>query len=1361
MSRWRSLQILRLTAGKAAARFTHSGQAAAGIPQTSQWPSNSAHWSSPKDGVRRDVFSNRIVNAWTLLEACLELGNMERAESVLPVLSEISSEHELTLAVNMYLKKLVERESGYNSLAEDWMRRIRFKLPNFKPNEITDALLLRNACMALPQNPEILESRLRDVTKARLASILKQRELFDADAVDLITRHAELVGDAQVPLDDEEAGRSTALKSSKGQDQGITGENVKPTETVDDLVIREPIRKLGLDTLTPTSSVGLASIRYALQAFKRGAFLTGDELERFKQTIERVDLPHVRDANIDVDDYDFFEIYKSLKTDEERRAFEVILEEVNMKRQMNLETKGIEAARMKWKHTFQQLVKLDQSEDTKVRVGGIDTILWEWHLAMMPLVKKEVALAKILASYSSVSDIPQELVAKLKADGLTSQALEKKLAHAPYMLLTDPENLPAVTMIELIRLHSQEYSLKAAVVMERIGRNVEKEYRLKTAKQSIKEMKESAATVSTQKKKAASSAEPLSPVLNEWPVSIAIKVGSALLGMFLNTARIEVTGKDPVTGSQVKSTAPAFYHSHQYQRGTRVGVIKANRRVANILSGEKHTVHPQLLPMLCKPKPWTDWNDGGYWYSRSNIIRTKHCPEQEAYIAAASQRNQLPKVYDGLNVLGNTAWTINKPMLRVVTEIWNSKEAFLDIPPHVDATADLSHIERPSSDSDPSELRDYKRKCRDAILANGGLYSQRCDLNYKLDIARALVGEKFYLPHNLDFRGRAYPLSPHLNHLGNDVSRSLLLFWEGKKLGPRGLQWLKIHLANLFGVNKISHEERVRFVDDNLSKVIASAEHPMADSEECSWWKHADDPFQALAACFEIRDAMRNPSGPENFTSHLTIHQDGSCNGLQHYAALGGDEEGARGVNLERAERPQDVYSRVLEIVRRKVAADADVNAHSNTPNAAKKPVGKAAAKRQDIAKLVLPILSRKVVKQTVMTHVYGVTYIGAREQIANRLDDESNYPKEKIFVGASYLARHVLASVRELFHSAHEIQDWLAENAAKICKSVVVDPELRPSNPSTRLLNSTSCVSSVIWTNTLGMPIVQPYRKEKTTPIKTELQSVYITDPYSFQAVHSRKQKAAFPPNFVHSLDGSHMLMTAVACKDEITFAAVHDSYWTHASDVDVMNTKLRRCFVDLHSTNLIDKLHDEFQQRYADHLEIAEIYSDSELGRRLAPIFRAYRAKRGARAVKKVDDPKSSRQGHMLTVQELIDLELHKAEFGSAVELVRQYGPQNLQQLEKIPPRRRRPNSGLRSKEIAPQEEDEGVNLDEGIEAEEEAEDVEHLHAGDASPSDVRGKSRNQRKMRVLVPFHVPPVPSRGKFDVRNVLDSPYFFS
>jgi hypothetical protein len=58
----------------------------------------------------------------------------------------------------------------------------------------------------------------------------------------------------------------------------------------------------------------------------------------------------------------------------------------------------------------------------------------------------------------------------------------------------------------------------------------------------------------------------------------------------------------------------------------------------------------------------------------------------------------------------------------------------------------------------------------------------------------------------------------------------------------------------------------------------------------------------------------------------LTNHwQDGTCNGLQHYAALGRDYDGARHVNLVNApnDRPQDVYAAVCAKVNLLVAAHA------------------------------------------------------------------------------------------------------------------------------------------------------------------------------------------------------------------------------------------------------------------------------------------------------------------------------------------------------------------------------------------------------------------------------------------------------
>lgn len=89
-----------------------------------------------------------------------------------------------------------------------------------------------------------------------------------------------------------------------------------------------------------------------------------------------------------------------------------------------------------------------------------------------------------------------------------------------------------------------------------------------------------------------------------------------------------------------------------------------------------------------------------------------------------------------------------------------------------------------------------------------------------------------------------------------------------------------------------------------------------------------------------------------------------------------------------------------------------------------------------------------------------------------------------------------------------------------------------------------------------LGLPCIQPYRtKTSNEKVKTLVQEivVYRAD---MLGINKLKQQTAFPPNYIHSLDSTHMMYTALSCKQQgITFAAVHDSYWTHVSKINSLN--------------------------------------------------------------------------------------------------------------------------------------------------------------------------------------------------------------
>lgn len=120
-------------------------------------------------------------------------------------------------------------------------------------------------------------------------------------------------------------------------------------------------------------------------------------------------------------------------------------------------------------------------------------------------------------------------------------------------------------------------------------------------------------------------------------------------------------------------------------------------------------------------------------------------------------------------------------------------------------------------------------------------------------------------------------------------------------------------------------------------------------------------------------------------------------------------------------------------------------------------------------------------------------------------------------------------------------------------------------------------------WVTPLGLPVIQPYRRESGLLVKTLVQSVVLVDCSDKLPVSSQRQRSAFPPNFVHSLDSTHMLMTANRLKEmHIPFTAVHDSYWCHAAHITTMNATLRDCFVDLYSRPILEDLRASLVARY-----------------------------------------------------------------------------------------------------------------------------------------------------------------------------------
>ncbi len=293
----------------------------------------------------------------------------------------------------------------------------------------------------------------------------------------------------------------------------------------------------------------------------------------------------------------------------------------------------------------------------------------------------------------------------------------------------------------------------------------------------------------------------------EWPITTRAKVGAFLTAALIEVAKVPVQVQNPETKELLTQMQPAFSHSYQLRKGKKYGVIVANQVLMEQLKREPvHSLLAKQLPMIVLPEPWTSFQKGGFIAHPDKVMRIKHGDkDQRHYVEAALGQGNMEQTFKGLDVLGKTSWKINQSVFDVMLKAWNSGEAIANFPPE---QPNLKVPEEPSAAKDPLERREWIMAVKRVENIRAGLHSQRCFQNFQIEIARALRNETFYFPHNIDFRGRAYPIPPYLNHMGADHCRGLLQFGEGKELGKQGLRWLKIHLSNVFGYDKASLTER-------------------------------------------------------------------------------------------------------------------------------------------------------------------------------------------------------------------------------------------------------------------------------------------------------------------------------------------------------------------------------------------------------------------------------------------------------------------------------------------------------------------------------------------------------------------------
>lgn len=1092
-------------------------------------------------------------------------------------------------------------------------------------------------------------------------------------------------------------------------------------------------------------------------------------------------------------------------------------------RQRRLEESSVEIAIDRWRSAEEDLRRLGISTALQSRPMG--ALMWQWYSKLLPVLEAELVEVKKqlkeIKTYRAQGQDERSFYGPL----LESLPMSKVAANTILYVMTmmsrgkDRETLRYSAEIKFTQV-----AIGLAKALEAEAAVEDSKRRAKEAQKGAREAGEDTSKRAKRRQQRRQNAKFARPGamdvgdahLNSWPSAPKVKLGAFLLQTLLETAQLPVTREHPRTREKITQMQPAFLHRLKYVLGKRFGYITPNPALLSKLQSEPvGALIAKRMPMVVEPEPWRGWSKGGYLHYPSPILRL--APGDKSgrdYFTAADRKGELDQLYAGLTALGKVPWKVHAGVLRTQLEAWNTGEEianFAPLHPKIDVPP------APAPGATGQERRNWLLQCRDAENKRSGLHSKRCFQNFQLEIARAVVNETLYFPHNLDFRGRAYPIPPYLNHMGADNVRGLLVFAKGKKLGKEGLRWLKIHLATVSGNDKVSLSDRVKFAEDNIENIRDSVANPLGGKR---WWLKAEDAWQTLAACYELTAALDSPN-PEEFVSHIPVQQDGTCNGLQHYAALGGDEIGARQVNLEPGDKPADVYTAVAEAVKEEVRKDALAG--------------------DKIAMVLDGRITRKCVKQPVMTNVYGVTFYGAKEQVRRQLEtifpevgrfDEVNHSNMSL-----YIAKKIFKSLGEMFRGAQAIQNWLGVCADRIAMALTPEQvdrvcgaggeayleRITSENNMTRTasyrMNKTSASkgkkgassgdgavaesaprgaknsmqreskdikrdmkalfrSTVVWTTPLRLPVVQPYRKTRTTEIKTNLQTVALQEPQVWDPVSKRKQLQAFPPNFIHSLDATHMLLCALkSTEDGMTFASIHDSFWTHAGDVDKLSVLLRDAFVEMHKEDIIGRLKEEFEMRYKGCVYLASVAAKSPVGERITEWRKQMKGvgngKVGELALEKErltllasDDAEERKKGAaMVTPGSILAAEGNPDNLLAPSEMAgTQLGAIPTGAEQEIEARNSNADEDVAKVESPADLAGDEAAEQEGAEEEEEEEDEDEDSMAKIiqkrQAAYAKSRAMYPRKIYVWMPMEFPDIPEKGTFDVMRLKASRYFF-
>jgi DNA-directed RNA polymerase len=273
--------------------------------------------------------------------------------------------------------------------------------------------------------------------------------------------------------------------------------------------------------------------------------------------------------------------------------------------------------------------------DSVLKKQDLQLWMWQWHQHLQARLKEDIALLIKEEAGQFTHFQPRYLAQSLP----TGSTPGKKRRHlGPFLSLIKPEKLSLITILEIMRLQGSggiADGMKLARGLVSLGKTVELEYKAQMCKKNHISVpsttwpgesgffsRYSYSDLHARRVTARKYMEDAEEWTSDWTQVLRVHIGSFLVDRLMDVAKVIRTGTNKRTGELVEEEQPAFTHSYEYLRGCKLGIIKLNPVVAERMAKDsiRDTMHPRHLPMLIKPKPWLNYNEGGYIYNKSACI---------------------------------------------------------------------------------------------------------------------------------------------------------------------------------------------------------------------------------------------------------------------------------------------------------------------------------------------------------------------------------------------------------------------------------------------------------------------------------------------------------------------------------------------------------------------------------------------------------------------------------------------------------------------------------------------------------------------------------------------------------------------